>query len=158
MCARSSSRGFTLPELVAVLILIGVLSVSALPKLQYALTVRDDGWHDAIVAALRHAHTISISRRRLVCASVGASAVTLTIASANPATSCDTALPGLNGNAQAASSNGGATASISPAGVAYFQPSGRISTDGAGSATAARTISITGQPDIALIAETGHVE
>ncbi len=158
MCAKSSNRGFTLPELIAVLLLVGILSVSAMPKLQAALTVRDDGWHDQIVASLHYAHKVAISHRRLVCASVGATGVTLSIASANPASSCSVALPGVDGQVQAASSDGGADASISPAGTLYFQPSGRVSTDGAGSSTAARTITIAGQTNIVLVGETGHVE
>jgi prepilin-type N-terminal cleavage/methylation domain-containing protein len=158
MCARSSSHGFTLPELIAVLLLVGILLVSAMPRLLSALTIRDDGWRDQFVAALRYAHTVAVSHRRLVCATVGATSVTLSIASANPASSCSVALPGVDGQAQAATSDGGAAATISPAGVLYFQPSGRVSTDGAGSSIAVRTIAIAGQAAIVLIGETGHVE
>jgi len=158
MCAKSSSRGFTLPELIAVLLLVGILSVTAMPKLQAALTVRDDGWHDQIVASLHYAHKVAISHRRLVCANVGATAVTLSIASVNPASSCTVALPGVDGQALAASSDGGAAASISPAGTLFFQPSGRVSTDGAGNSTTTRTITIAGQATIVLVGETGHVE
>lgn len=158
MCAKSSERGFTLPELIVVLLLVGILSVTAMPKLQAALTVRDDGWHDQIVAALHYAHKVAISHRRLVCANVGAAGVTLSIASANPASSCGAALPGVDGQALAASSDGGAAAGISPAGTLYFQPSGRVSTDGAGSSTVNRTITIAGQTNIVLAGETGHVE
>ena len=158
MCARSSSRGFTLPELIAVLLLIGILASTAMPKLQGALSFRDDGWRDQVVAALHYAHKVAISHRRLVCASVAAGGVTLSIANANPATACGTALPGLDGQPLAADSQGGAAASIAPAGTIYFQPSGRASTDGAGSNAANRTISIAGQAAIVLVGETGHVE
>ena len=160
MCARSSSpaRGFTLPELIAVLLLTGILSATALPKLQGALSFRDDGWRDQIVAALHYAHKVAISHRRLVCANVGTGGVILSIASANPASVCSTALPGLDGQAQAADSKGGAAAGVSPAGPLYFQPSGRVSTDGAGSNAINRSISIAGQTAIVLVGETGHVE
>ena len=158
MCAKSSSRGFTLPELIAVLLLLGILSATAMPKLQAALTVRDDSWHDQIIASLHYAHKLAISHRRLVCADVGATGVSLSIASANPASTCNAALPGVDGQAQAATSDGGAAASISPAGTLYFQPSGRVSTDGAGSSTPVRTITIAGQTNIVLVGETGHAE
>ena len=164
MCAkfsertRSSSRGFTLPELIAVLLLIGILAATAVPKLQGALSFRDDGWRDQVVAALHYAHKVSVGHRRLVCASVGAAGVTLSIASGNPATACNTPLPGLDGGALAADSKGGAAASVSPSGALYFQPSGRVSTDGAGSSAPTRTITIAGQPPIVLVGETGHVE
>ena len=160
MCARSSEsqRGFSLPELIAVLLLVGILSVSAIPRLQDALSFRDDGWHDQIVAALRSAHKVAISHRRLVCASIDADSVTLSIASANPATSCNTALLGVDGHALAAESKGGVAANISPGGPLYFQPSGRVSTDGAGSNATTRTITLAGQTSIVVVGETGHVE
>ena len=160
MCAKSSrrQRGFSLPELVAVLLLVGILSVVAIPKLQGALSFRDDGWRDQIVAALHYAHKVAISHRRLVCASVAANGVTLSIASANPALGCNTSLLGVDGQALAADSLGAAAASISPGGPLYFQPSGRVTTDGAGSSAATRTITLAGQAPVVLVGETGHVE
>jgi len=158
MCAKSSSAGFTLPELIAVLLLVSILSVTAVPELQAALTVRDDGWRDQIVASLRYAHKVAASHRRLVCANVEATSVTLSIASANPASICNMPLPGVDGQALAASSDGGAAADITPPGTLYFQPSGRVSTDGAGTSTGNRTITITGQANVVLVGETGHVE
>jgi MSHA pilin protein MshC len=155
---RTAQPGFTLPELVAVLLLIGILSASAMPKLQGVLSFRDGGWRDQVVAALHYAHKSAVSRRRLVCADVGAAGVTLSIASANPATGCSTSLPGLDGQVLAADAKGGGAASITPSGTIYFQPSGRASTDGAGSNAPSRTISIAGQAAIVLVGETGHVE
>jgi len=160
MYAKSfkSQRGFSLPELIAVLLLVGILSVFAIPRLQGALSFRGDGWRDQIVASLRYAHKVAISHRRLVCASIAADSVSLSIASANPATSCDTPLVGVDGQALAADSQGGSAASISPSGPLYFQPSGRVSTDGAGSSAATRTITLAGQTPIVVVGETGHVE
>jgi len=167
MCARSSERrahalhqrGFTLPELVAVMVLISILAAVVLPKMTGALSFRDDSWREQIVAALHSAHKSAVAHRRLVCASVNAGSVTLSMASANPATTCDTALTGIDGTTSVAAANGAAaTASISPAGVLYFQPSGRVSTDGAGSSVALRTITLAGQTSIVLVGETGHVD
>lgn len=157
MCARSSERGFTLPELVAVLVVIGVLAVVALPKFDAALAIRNDGWHDEVVSALRHARQTAVSHRRLVCASVGTNSVTLTIAAANPATACTASLPGPDG-AAAYTSSSVASASISPGGTMYFQPNGRVTSDGAGATASSRTIAISGSDTISVIGETGHVE
>ena len=140
------------------LVLVGIVAAVATPRLQGVMSFRDDGWRDQLVAALRHAHSVSTSHRRLVCAAVASDSVTLTIASTNPATACDAALPGVDGQARAAASLGGAAARVSPAGPLYFQPSGRVSADAAGTSTPARTITITNQAPIVLVGETGHVE
>jgi prepilin-type N-terminal cleavage/methylation domain-containing protein len=153
-----TERGFTLPELIAVLVLVGILAAVALPKFDAALSLRDDGWHDEVVSALRHARQTAVSHRRLVCASVGSTSVTLTIAAANPATACTAALPGPDGSATYASTATG-SASIAPAGTIYFQPSGRATSDGAGNSASDRTITLGGSGGtISVIGETGHVE
>jgi MSHA pilin protein MshC len=157
-CSDHAQRGFTLPELVAVLVVLGILAATAMPKLRSALSFRDTGWHDQLVGALRYAQKAAVSHRRLVCADVAGGAVTLTIASANPASSCSVVLPGVDGSSASAKSGGGASASISPAGALYFQPSGRVTTDGAGSNAAARTITIVGQSNIVVVGETGRVD
>lgn len=160
MCARFSKfqRGFSLPELIAVILLVSILSVSAIPRLQGALSFRDEGWRDQIVATLRYAHKVAISHRRLVCVDIAVDGLTLRIASAFPATVCNASLVGVDGQALAAAGKGGAVASVSPGGALYFQPSGRVSTDGAGSSAVTRTITLAGQTPIVVVGETGHVE
>lgn len=157
MCARSSERGFTLPELIAVLLVAAVLAVTVMPKLDGALSLRNDTWRDEVVAALRTAHQTAVSHRRLVCASVSGSSITLSIAAANPASACSASLPGPDGAAAYTTSSAGTTASVSPAGTLYFQPSGRVTSDGAGSTVSSRTISISGTSAITVVGETGHV-
>jgi len=160
MCARSSEasqRGFTLPELVAVLMIVAVLAAVALPKLDVGLAMRNDTWHDEVVAALRNARQTAVSHRRLVCAVVGSTSVTLTIAAANPATTCSASLTGPGGSA-AFTSTTATTATLSPAGTMYFQPTGRVTSDGAGSTTSDRSIAIAGSTAISVVGETGHVE
>jgi prepilin-type N-terminal cleavage/methylation domain-containing protein len=154
---RAGRRGHTLPELIAVLVLIGVLAVVALPKFDGALGFRDEAWRDALLDALREAHQTAVAHRRLVCVSVSSSSVSLSIAAANPAGSCGSALPGPDGQANFASGSGAAT-SLSPAGTLYFQPSGRVTTDAAGNTAGQWTLSIAGLSPITLLGETGHVE
>lgn len=157
MCARfSEQRGFTLPELIAVMLLAAILSAVALPKLQGVLSFRDDGWRDQVLAAMRLAHHTATGHRRLVCADIAAERVNLTIASANPASACSAALPGPDGGSAAYSA--GAAAAVSPAGTLYFQPSGRVTSDGAGGSASTRRITISGQDDIVVNGETGHVQ
>ena len=139
MCANSSSarcRGFTTIELVAVIVLMGVLAVVALPRMEGALAQRSDHWRDQVLAALRHAQATAQSHRRLVCA---------------------TALPGADGQAAHASDRRHIATQVSPAGMLYFQPDGRITSDGAGAIATDRSIAIDGQDAIVVVAETGHV-
>jgi prepilin-type N-terminal cleavage/methylation domain-containing protein len=151
------ARGFTLAELIAVMIIIGVLAAVAMPKMGAGLSLRDEGWHDQLVGALRYAHQLATSHRRLVCATIASSTLSLSIAPTNPATACTTSVPGPDGSANYASDSAGL--GVSPTGTLYFQPSGRVSSDGAGSTIANWTITAGGASDtIQVIGETGHVE
>jgi prepilin-type N-terminal cleavage/methylation domain-containing protein len=156
-CSRTSGHGFTTIELVAVIVLMGVLAAVALPRIEGALAQRGDHWRDQVLAALRQAQATAQSHRRLVCATVAAGSVTLDIATANPATACASRLPGPHASGAWASDRRAIATSVSPAGMLYFQPSGRITSDGAGSAATDRSIAIDGQDPITVVAETGLV-
>ncbi len=153
--ALPCERGFSLPELVAVLIIVGVLAAVALPRFQGVSLVQEGAWHDEVVAALRHARQTAVSHRRLVCATVAAKSITLAIAANNPAGACGATLTGPDGSATYASS---ATASVSPAATLFFQPSGRVTSDGAGNTAANTTFVVTGGSTVVVVGETGHVE
>lgn len=156
---RQPARGFTMLELITVMIIMGVLAVVALPKLQGALSFQDDAWHDSLSAALRYAQKTAVARRRLVCVDVAATSVTLSSASAYGAGSCDSAVSGPGGGAAFSSSHDSNSAtSVSPAGTLYFQPSGRVTSDAAGNNAATRSISMTGAAAITVNGETGYVE
>lgn len=152
------ARGFTLPELVIVLVLLGVLAAVALPRLGAASAMRETAWRDQVVAALRHARATAISHRRLVCATVQSGSVQLAIAAAHGAAACNTALSAPDGTAAWASEAATIATTVSPAGTLYFQPSGRVSSDAAGLVASGRTISIGGETAIRVIGETGHVD
>lgn len=148
-----------MPELIIVMVLVGMLSAYALPKLSAALSARDDAWHDSLQSAMRMAQKGAVSRRRLTCVTVTATTVTLASATVNPATTCPTAMNGPTGAAAfATAGNSSAGTAVNPAGTIYFQPDGRVTTDGAGATSANRTISMTGANSITVYGETGYVE
>ena len=151
-------RGFTMVELIAVLILIGILAAVALPRMGGALALRGAGWRDQVQAGLLHARTLSQGHHRLVCVAVASGEIRLSQASANPASACNSVLPGPDGDARWAVDTTSLVITQSPAGTLYFQPDGRITSDAAGSSAVNTTISIAGEPDLLLIGETGHVE
>jgi MSHA pilin protein MshC len=158
MCAKSSERGFTMVELVAVLLMAGVLAVIALPKMADVFSVRNETAHDEAVAALRYAAQTAQSHRRLVCADVSSNGLALRIATGRGATNCDTALPGPDGSSTYTTNPGGASFTLSPAGTVYFQPNGRATSDAAGSTASSRTLAISNATSITILGETGLVQ
>lgn len=163
MCARSSDppprrpRGFTMVELIAVLLLVGVLAVVAVPRFDAALALRSAGWRDQVHAGLLQARALAQGHRRLVCVTLASGEIRLAQASANPATGCDTVVPGADGDARWAFDGNGLALTLSPAGTLYFQPDGRISSDGAGASPVNASVSLAGEAALLITGETGHV-
>ena len=158
MAGRLVQRGFTMVELVIVMILLGIVSVFVLPKMQAAVSFQDEGWRDQVIGALRYGQKTAVSHRRLVCVTIGTTSVTLNIASANPATACNSALQGPGGSNIFGSTTSAAATAVSPAGTIFLQPDGRATTDGAGTTAATRTISMTGAANVVLYGATGFAE
>ena len=65
---RRRVRGFTLVELVTIMILVGILAVVAIPRMDTSAYYAAQ-FHDQTVAALRFAQKSAVSHRRLVCVS-----------------------------------------------------------------------------------------
>lgn len=144
-------------ELIVVIVIIGILAVVAGPKISGVLGAQDDAWHDQAVAALRQAQKTAVASRRLVCAVVASGSVTLSIAGANPASTCTSTLTGLDGTANAASTRSTAATSVSPQATLYFQPNGQVSTDGAGAAVSNFSVTIATEATINVVGATGYV-
>lgn len=151
---RFRERGFTVVELIMVIVILGLLAVVALPRLSDSSTFRTVAFHDEVVAALRYAQKSAVSHRRLVCVQLNANSVTLYIANTNPATACtSTTLMGPDGNAAYAHS---ASSLIEgTVGPIYFQPSGVVTS--AGGVITNYTITVTGATPITVVGATGYV-
>lgn len=86
-------QGFTLVELIIVIVLLGILSAYAVPRIFNTTDFYARGFHDETLAYLRYAQKTAIAQRRTVCVDFSASGVTpgtvtLTIASAASTYTC----------------------------------------------------------------------
>lgn len=158
-------RGFTLIELIMVMVIVGILAVFVAPRFFDADIFRSRGFSDQVQASLRYAQKAAIAQRRFVCAAFTANSVTLTTGAT---AACGTPLQSPTGEASYAVTAPGSIAfSPTPAGLS-FDCLGRpravgnpAATCNAGNIvdvlTAAQVVQVQGASTITVEAETGYV-
>lgn len=164
MAGAHAGRGFTLVELVTVMILIGILAVVALPNLSQTQEFGATSFRDRVAASLRFAQKSAVAKRRMVCVTVAANNLTLRVAGAFGAASCAAAAGGLamagpdGADPAAESPSADVILAVVPAGVLYFQPSGALTSNPAGTIPVTVSVTVTGQPPIGIRGNTGYVD
>ncbi|MBV1776534.1 type II secretion system GspH family protein [Burkholderiaceae bacterium DAT-1] len=156
-----AQRGFTMTELVGVLVMAGVLGAMAMPRVnETATSMAGVAVHDQVVSALRYAGQTAVSHRRLVCVTFTSTTVAMTIAEANPASECGTTpLTNAAGRSPYVQSPDADNAGmvITPIQTLYFQPNGTVTLDAAGATYGNYTIMVTNQNAISVIGMTAYV-
>ena len=138
--ARHRTWGFTLIELVTVILILGILAVAAAPRFFNRAGYDNRGFYDQVLATLRYAQKIAIAQRTTACVTFTANSVAIT--GVGPA--CATAL-------SPAVSVSSSNASFSPTPTAF-------NFNALGKPTPAQTITISGvASSISVTAETGYV-
>lgn len=95
MKPRPPARGFTLVELIVILIIVGIIAVVAIPRLRGVAAFNTQGYTDRVMESLRYAQKQAIAKRRNVCVAFTASSVSFTYASVGGSgAACDTNLSG----------------------------------------------------------------
>jgi MSHA pilin protein MshC len=145
----ATQRGFTLTELVTVIVLLGILSVTFLPKFFSRSDFDARGYFDQLISATRYAHKLALVSNCEVRLTIAAGSFTLEQPSSaaqcgSPATWQTVNLPG-----QAPPYN-------APSGITATAAT--ITFDAAGLASSDQTITVGGTHSFQIYADTGYVE
>lgn len=76
---QSAAQGFTLIELITIMVLVGVMAAVALPRFAERRAFESRGFTDQVLATLRFAQKSAIAERRRVRVAIGASSVTVNV-------------------------------------------------------------------------------
>lgn len=147
------SKGFTLLELVVVIVITGILAAVIVPRLTDNSTYGDLGFYNDVKFILRYAQKAAVAQRRPVCVNFTATTVYLTYDPAFGAVipNCTSNLTGPDGQPPYTVSAGAQAGFAAVPANFYFNPQGQPS------ATPSVTFS-SGAPNVTIASDTGYVQ
>lgn len=155
--APCGARGFTLIELIMVVLILGILAVFVLPRTDLTQGFDEVGFHDAARSTLEYARKSAIAERRNVRVTLAGNNLTLTIDNVGPeAVGAGTFPRQLTLPTPDRRCGGPVNQLCAPPGIALGGPA-TLDFSPLGRPSAAATYTVTGQPNILVAAETGHV-
>lgn len=147
-----NQRGFSLVELIMVMVIVGILAAVVAPRFFDANVFKSRGFADQVQATLRYAQKEAIAQHRLVCVTLASTSVTLTIASTSAAVTCTPPLP-LPAGGSSITAPSGVTLTSSP-----VAPPVSFNFDALGATAVTQTITVSGATNnIVVEAVTGYV-
>lgn len=160
-------HGFTMVELILVIVLIGVLAAVGIPRLMGEDFTKAVVFGDQVASTLRQAQKTAVARRRLVCVETTATTLRLRIRTSpvrplatDGAAACNAALAGVS-DGDWDSADARVTMANAPA-TLFFHPDGTIGGTPLGAPFGARTIEIRmndqTRRNIVFDGRTGYVE
>jgi MSHA pilin protein MshC len=151
-------HGYTMVELITVMIVVGILAAIAIPRITNTDEFTSNAYRNEVASALRHAQKSAVSHRRVVCATLAPSTITLKIATAVASTNCNEDYRSPDGSLYT-SRNSSIVASGAFIGKRLlFFPNGEIRVDTAGTPFATGSVGIAGQAAIQIDGSTGYVQ
>lgn len=146
------ARGFTLIELIATLILIGILAVVALPRMDMLRGWNEVGYRDRVRGALEYARKSAVAQRRQVRVTIAASGLTLEAQAQTPEGEGAAAWVALN------LPGGSSNSFTAPTGVSLTPADDTVIFDALGRPDAGKSYTVSGGTgSITVAAESGHV-
>jgi MSHA pilin protein MshC len=144
-----NQRGFTLIEMIMVMVIVGILAAVVAPRFLGTSVFQSRGFADQVQATLRYAQKEAIAQRSLVCVTLTSASVTLAIASSSAAVVCTLplVLPA------------GGSSITAPPGVTFASyTSANFNFDALGRTATRQTIVVNGASNNIIVeAETGYV-